>query len=203
MQCPNCNMNIKDDARMCIHCGMQFNSSLVPPVQNQLIVCPNCKANIESGVQFCTQCGSKINPEMVGTMPQVQVSNANDDRYLRAYFGSKYDSVMKYDFSIGTLFFEWIWLLIYGLFKPALNLFLIGFGIDLTATIIGGLIGGGQILSLLGFILRLYFVIQYAKNFSSFRIEKANQEIDEVLRNFQDENERLEMCKKKGKSWFL
>lgn len=202
MKCPKCNMNIKDDARMCIHCGTQFSSTLTSPEQKQLGICPNCKASIELGIQFCTQCGAKINQEMVNTMPQVQVAPANDDRYLKAYFGSRYDSVMKYSFSIGTLFFGWLWLLIYGLFKPALNLFLIVFGINFVTIIIEGLIGG-QIISLLGVVVQIYFVIQYAKDFSSFRIEKANNEIEEILRNYQDENERLEMCKKKGKSWIL
>lgn len=203
MQCPKCNMNIKDDAKICMHCGTQFNNSLSAPVQKQMVICPNCKASIELGVKFCTQCGAEINPETVSPVPQVQVSstNADSDRYLKAYFGSKYDSVMKCDFSIGTFFFEWIWLLIYGLFKPALNLFLIAVGTDFVSSLIRSLIGGGDLITMVGLAVRVYFVIQYSKDFSSFRIEKANNEINEIIRAYSDENQRLEMCKKKGKSW--
>ncbi len=29
MQCPKCNMNVKDDARICMHCGYKFESNQV------------------------------------------------------------------------------------------------------------------------------------------------------------------------------
>ena len=208
MICPKCQMNIKDDARICVHCGMQFNNVQSVEVQKPSLVCPSCNSQIDSGLKFCTNCGADLSSVQVNSTPVVQstpvINNENDrDRYLRAYFGKNYDSVMKSDFSIGTFFFGWLWLLLYGLFKPALNLFLICLGISFTTSLISVFIGGGKIFSLIGLVIQLYIVYQYANNFTAFRLDKANTAIDEVLRTVQDENERLVMCEKKGKSWIL
>ena len=155
MICPKCQMNIKDDARICVHCGMQFNNVQSVEVQKPSLVCPSCNSQIDSGLKFCTNCGADLSSVQVNSTPVVQstpvINNENDrDRYLRAYFGKNYDSVMKSDFSIGTFFFGWLWLLLYGLFKPALNLFLICLGISFTTSLISVFIGGGKIFSLIG-----------------------------------------------------
>ena len=121
MQCPNCQMNIKDDSQFCIHCGTRFSNSMsttVSQVQNtvpvQPSICPKCQQPIQAGSKFCTNCGLQLATNQVSAPStpdqilqqnqQALVNEQNErDKYLRAYFGSSYDKVMNSNFSIGTL----------------------------------------------------------------------------------------------------
>ena len=49
MQCPNCNLEVSDQAIYCTNCGVQLK-----------IICPKCKANTQAGVAFCSQCGAHL-----------------------------------------------------------------------------------------------------------------------------------------------
>ena len=66
MQCPKCNMNVADGAKMCLHCGTQFTYSQVQPDTQVLpgatgeVQCPNCQAYVSGSSQFCTNCGQQL-----------------------------------------------------------------------------------------------------------------------------------------------
>ncbi len=157
MQCPNCQMNIKDGSKFCIHCGTQFNASMgmqTSQIQSGTPICPKCQAPIPEGAQFCTNCGAQLNggqsnqqvlvntqntqigPSTQPIQPVVQQSGSSLDsldkeKYFNAYFNDRYHEVAKSSFSIGTFFLEWWWLIAYKLYNSAGMMFLFDFGITI------------------------------------------------------------------------
>lgn len=53
MKCPNCNREIPDEAKFCLHCGGKI-------VGDSTIECPNCHHQIPEDSKFCPDCGGKI-----------------------------------------------------------------------------------------------------------------------------------------------
>ncbi len=206
MQCPNCNMNIKDDAQFCLHCGTQFANRPVAPVQTATAAtCPKCNAAIAPGTQFCTNCGFQIQgaqsaqtPDQILQQKQQVIAQEQIQRekYMRAYFGSGYDSVMEGSFSIGTFFFGWVWLIIYKLYSAAGKMFVTQVVINFVAVILSPLLGGFG--TILGGTASLWITIMYAREFSSAYLDRANHEIDYILSTVPNEEDRLKECKKAG-----
>lgn len=214
MQCPNCKMNIKDDAQFCIHCGTKFSTPVSVPVNQvqsavpaQSSVCPNCQAPIQAGAQFCTNCGTALTTnqgaatatpdQILQQQQQVLINEQNErEKYLRAYFGSSYDRVMDASFSIGTFFFGWFWLLIYKLYSLAGKMFITEIGIGFVANIIGAF--SKNLGSLFSSGAGIYLSVMYAREFSSAYVARANQEIDAILKTVSNEDERIKECKKAG-----
>lgn len=205
MQCPNCKMNVKDDSKFCIYCGSQFVATPPSPGGKPSVVCPNCNTILTPGTNFCTNCGRQINVGQGVQQPvqqpvqtvqeseeQAQAGKIALENYRKAYFGSKYDSVINSGFSFGTLFLGWIWLFIYKLRGSAGKLFLTQFVVGLIARFFG--ITGG----LIGSAITLYINYTYALEFSKTYFDKSNYDIDEIMQSTLDENERLRLCKEKG-----
>jgi len=243
MECPNCKMNIKDDAQFCIHCGTNFGGGLN---QNQLVnntmngqpasnvgqplgatqmqtntlgtgggVCPSCGTAIKDGNHFCINCGARVtdqeinNPQPLSNQPSNQANAINPkplttnkpdrEKYYRAYFGSSYDTVRNGSFSIGTLFFSWIWLLLYKLYSQAGSLFVTVLIVDVIGGIVTfiipplkGIVGLGTS------IFTIIYIYNYAKEFNYYRMEKADKDIDDVFRNYVNEDDRIAACKRMG-----
>ena len=225
MQCPNCQMNIKDDAQFCMHCGASFNNpqQTQVPEQSGSNLCPSCNTPIIAGTQFCTNCGANLgnnqvsNPTQVNqqipaqstqsqVLSQVGVQTSTNNRvdmekYLRAYFGFRYNSIISSNFSFGTFFFGWFWLLIYGLYSMAGRLFLTQLGISIASAVVEVIfsaVGLGSLVTLAASIINIYILVVYAKNFSSAYIDRANKEIEYILSRTQDEEERIKLCKTRG-----
>ena len=55
MKCPNCNMNLSDNSKFCLHCGKQID-------QQEKKYCISCGAEIAAGTNFCGVCGMGLNP---------------------------------------------------------------------------------------------------------------------------------------------
>ena len=227
MQCPNCQMNIKDDSQFCIHCGTRFSNSMsttVSQVQNtapvQPSICPKCQQPIQAGSKFCTNCGSQLATNQVSApstpdqiLQQNQQALANEqnerDKYLRAYFGSSYDKVMNSNFSIGTFLLGWWWLIAYKLYGLAGKMFLIFLGLSIASRIVlaifvalFGVFGG--LFAVIAIIVAYIWVdVIFAKNFFSDRTAKASLEIDSIIRSTDNETERLERCKKAGRPLYF
>lgn len=53
MKCPNCNSEIPNEAKFCLHCGTKI-------VENLTIECPNCHNQIPADSKFCPDCGEKL-----------------------------------------------------------------------------------------------------------------------------------------------
>ena len=71
MKCPNCNMNINDNSKFCIHCGKQFN-------QVEGKYCVKCGAELIPGSSFCGVCGMSLTPN-APTNTNVVPTNNNSD----------------------------------------------------------------------------------------------------------------------------
>lgn len=205
MQCPNCKMNIKDGSQFCMHCGSRFSNSPVPQAQTVMpSVCPNCNAPVQAGASFCVKCGNRISngqsPNGMVMQPQIQVNNGQNDieKYQRAYFGKSYDRVMDSSFSLGVFFFDWVWLVVFGLYSTAVKLFLTHIGINILARVLGLVLG--SLSGILAFGANIYVSYLYASEFSNSRLDKANKEIDNILRTTQNEEERLRLCKKASRN---
>lgn len=131
------------------------------------------------------------------------------DKYLRAYFGSSYDKVMNSNFSIGTFLFGWLWLIAYKLYGLAGKMFLIFLGLSIASRVVlaifvalFGVFGG--LFAIIAIIVAYVWVdVIFAKNFFSDRTATASFEIDKIIKSTDDENERLEKCKKAGKPLYL
>ena len=180
MKCPNCKLNIKDDAQICIHCGMTFQNYAVnvPPDPNNTI------------------------PSVAG-IPMVKDAVSDKEKYLRAYAGKKYDALVVNKFSIGTLLLGSLWLLFNRLYEAAWILFVKKFAISLILTVLAFLlIMIGLRLpfrTLIEFIA--YFAIQFncAKDYSVFYLQKANNQVSKIVYSTADEEERIKKCKKAGR----
>ena len=211
MQCPNCQMNIKDDAKFCIHCGTQFNVSMgtqVAQVQSGTSTCPKCQAPIQEGAQFCINCGAQLastasqpaqtNQIMnVYTPEQAQADKAAQEKYFRTYLGSRYTSITNANFSFGTFFLGWPWLLFYKLYGAAGRLLLTQLVISFVAGLISRVIG--ILGSTVGLIANIYISYVYAQSFASAYRTRANSDVSDIMNQTQDEEERLKLCKKRGR----
>lgn len=200
MLCPNCSMNIKDDASFCIHCGTRFenNSYTAPQIQTNTSVQNNV------GVQ-----------NNFGMQPQQPKKEIDRDPYMRAYFGKRYTNIIETKFSWGTFFFEWFWYFfhrMYGIgFKFIFSIIgvsilssLVSFLVKLLLALLGVTQGIAPSILLLAIELVFLFVyvdisIGYCKNFSVYYLDKATEDIDDILKLTEDESERMKLCEKKGK----
>ena len=235
MQCPTCQMNIKDGSKFCIHCGTQFNTPMsmqATQVQSGVPICPKCQAPIQEGAQFCTNCGNQLGsgqanqqvlvnsqstqatPSTQPIQPVVQQSGSSLDlidkeKYFNAYFNERYHDFARSSFSIGTFFFEWWWLIAYKLYSSAGMMFLFDFGIGVAVRVLLYVfvllfgLGGITLTGLAGLIALIWNRVRFAKSFSSDRIAKATKEIDSILISTNDENERIERCKRAGKPLYF
>lgn len=58
MKCPNCDMNVSEDAKFCLHCGKSIYN-------HGQKFCSNCGAELIPGTKFCGVCGMSLNPNNV------------------------------------------------------------------------------------------------------------------------------------------
>ena len=98
MQCPNCQMNVREGSQFCIYCGTQFSGIQTKQPQVSTNACPKCNAPIAAGAQFCTNCGEQLNggqvqsptvPQPVQSVEPVVKETIDYDKYLNAYFNHK------------------------------------------------------------------------------------------------------------------
>ena len=52
--CPNCNKELRDEAKFCSGCGYKF------PMGNNTFSCPQCCNPLRAGAKFCGKCGTKL-----------------------------------------------------------------------------------------------------------------------------------------------
>ena len=71
--CPQCNLEVEEDARFCSHCGeevktwVEAQSAEAPePGPGAREVCPGCGQEVEAATAFCAHCGQKQGP---GALP--------------------------------------------------------------------------------------------------------------------------------------
>ena len=231
MLCPTCNMNIKDDAQFCIHCGTQFSNSPAPqgqaiqqgvqsnqpnhpgqPVQQTLPqnnTCPKCNMALQPGASFCTNCGAQLGTVQPFAQVTQTAAQKQDERekYYQAYFNNKYHEVAQKGFSFGTFFLGCLWLMCFKLYSEAGTWFLILIGLYIVTAILVRLLAFTLIIPIIILIADIIIIIRmavnYAKDFTSMRIAKASNEIDNILRLTDDEDERIRLCKKAGKPNYI
>lgn len=202
MQCPNCNLNIKDDASFCIHCGARFEGNTPAPSTPQLNQ-NNSMPSQNNPVQ------NQNNNQVAYSMPQA--NNTDRDKYIRAYLGSRYNKVMNSDFSWGTFFFGWIWLFTHKLwgagFKLIFTMIGLGFILGIVNTIAALLFSKAIVILLFLVVAELfgyiYVIVLFCKDYSNYYLEKANFEINEVLNVYKNEEEALRICEKRGKPLYI
>ena len=206
MQCPNCNLNIKDDASFCIHCGARFegNTPSAPQLnQNTVVQNSNVAQNQNNPVQ------NQNNNQVAYSMPQA--NNTDCDKYIRAYLGGRYDKVMNSNFSWGTFFFGWIWLFTHKLwgagFKLIFTMIGLGFILGIVNSIVGMLFAKSFVILILILLAELvgyiYVIVMFCKDYSNYYLEKANFEVNEVLNVYKNEEEALRVCEKRGKPLYI
>ena len=220
MLCPKCNMNIKDDVKICIFCGASIDTVNNTSIESSSYsVCPKCNSTLVEGNHFCTNCGyrvtdteinDKINQNVNNNSEKVEVKDNSDkdkEKYYQAYFNNKYEKVKNSSFSFGVLLFEWVWLCLYRLYSDAIRMFVSVF----VAQVIGGFIGGtlvmgGKSILLGGLIMigcTLVVSVSYARDFSNLRLQKAKEDIDKVLGTTFNEEDRINACKREGRLNYL
>ena len=52
--CPNCNKEVKENAKFCRHCGSKIEQ------KPAFIYCDECDAKLEAGATFCDDCGARL-----------------------------------------------------------------------------------------------------------------------------------------------
>lgn len=212
MQCPNCQMNVREGSQFCIYCGTQFSGIQTKQPQVSTNACPKCNAPIAAGAQFCTNCGEQLNggqvqaptvPQPVQSVEPVVKETIDYDKYLNAYFNHRYTDVAKSNFSIGTFLFSFWWLLIYKLYEAAIKMFIVLVASGVVANIVIKVIalsGSRSILIILiPLVTNIVISVIYAQNFSRLRIEKASTDIERILRSTSNEEERIKKCRAAGK----
>lgn len=212
MQCPKCQMNVKEGSQFCIYCGTQFSGIQTQQPQISTNVCPKCNEPIAPGAQFCTNCGEQLNgnqiqalttPQPVQSVEPVVKKTIDYDKYFNAYFDHKYTDVAKSSFSFGTFLFGFWWLLIYKLYAAAIKMFIVLFVAGFIARIVTGVIafsGSKSVLIvLIPLVANIVISVIYAQNFSRLRIEKANIEIENIINSTNNEEERIKKCRDAGK----
>ena len=58
INCPECNGQISDTAKKCVHCGYEFK------------ICPECKTILQANVSKCTSCGYQMDSEAPKEKPE-------------------------------------------------------------------------------------------------------------------------------------
>lgn len=203
MQCPNCQMNVKDDAQFCIHCGAHFENQGVPNTSN--VGTNNVQQPVvqSAGNVQQTTVQNQAQP-MVGSQEffnQIKAKQDSSDKYYREYLGSNYDNVMESRFSFGTFFFGIFWLLGYKLYSQVIKLILTQIAISIAVGIIGGVLfflGLGGLVSLLSTGATFYVSYLFGSGFARAYLERATRDIDRIINTTTDEDERMRLCKKKG-----
>ncbi len=106
MQCPHCNISVRDDAKYCTACGRSLapagasassgalpsgdiHTTAAPPILADVLssgtgntACPNCQASTRLGAKFCHQCGHPLTSS--GTLPVAGAAPGSDDSTLIA-----------------------------------------------------------------------------------------------------------------------
>ena len=52
--CPNCNKEVKENAKFCRHCGSKIEQ------KPAFVYCDECGAKLEAGATFCDECGAQL-----------------------------------------------------------------------------------------------------------------------------------------------
>ena len=164
MQCPNCNLNVSDSAKICIHCGMMFSNGTATGVINT--VPPQNPAPRQIP-----------NPELPETQAVI-----DRKRYLQAFTNGKYDSINNSHFSVGTFFLGPVWLLSHKLYKDALKMFgilALIFIIEIALTIFLTLIGALLLVVIIRLVadcieIKLYY--DYCRDFPYLYINNAEKQ---------------------------
>lgn len=75
MICPNCQNEVKENAKFCTKCGYH----LAPAVeavnekeQQAVTVCKNCGAALKSGAKFCVKCGTPVGAAGASQLPKAK-----------------------------------------------------------------------------------------------------------------------------------
>lgn len=59
INCPNCNKEISDKAKVCVGCGHQFIDDL--NIEKRMVNCPECGEIADSMTDICSNCGYPLN----------------------------------------------------------------------------------------------------------------------------------------------
>ena len=213
MQCPNCSLNIKDDASFCIHCGARFENNMSTPPstpqlnQNNAMPMNNNVQVNNTNVQTNNTVQNQNNNQVSYSMPQA--NKVDTDKYLRAYLGGRYNNVMNSSFSWGTFFFGSVWFFTHKLWGAGFKLLFVMFGVGLVIGIVNSILAVLKlpILVLIAFLVEfavlIYIAVTYSKAYSDYYLEKANFEVSEVLNVYKNEQEALKVCEKRGKPLYI
>ena len=192
MQCPNCNMNVSDNAKMCLHCGCSFEQPVAPqPVQNNVVGQNNPQ--------------QPVNQTQQEVPTQTAEEKASEKReYLIAYYGeNRYKKIQNASFSVGNFFLGFVWLLHERLYKPALS--------EAIKTLVPIIITTfiyfwvlltdnpfylGAIAEFITFIIVVAVTYSYSRDFSDYSLEKAHKVIDEISAKTDNKDERITLLKK-------
>lgn len=164
--------------------------------------CPKCQSVIADDIKYCNYCGTpqkqNIEPENYLNNNETfqynqnyNTNNNDDDLYLKAYVGDKYDEFKETKFNIG-MFFLTFW---YILYRKQWLLAAIWFAIELVSLIIGTY----------GTLLLLFVRIFFAIKFNEWYLNNAKKETEKIINKNSDKSsqEIIEICKKKGKPTFI
>lgn len=202
MQCPNCKLNIKDDATICMHCGMVFEHGASNSISQQNTVNPQQpQVNQPTLAQV-------INNNQLAR----QQERAKMNEYLDEYSRGKYSKLCSLNFSFGVFFFGIVWLLVYRLYKDALiwigkSILLVIAGIVLVfiSAILGmaGLNIPDVVVEVIIGIAAFVIHISYCTSFSYLYSNRANAKVEKIMYKTQDEEKRIRMSRRAGRPLYI
>ena len=195
MQCPNCKLTIKDDAKMCMHCGMTFQSPIANPQGNVY----------QQPIQqqpMVQQANPLLQPQQQVAPTPNQQQEQTRQRYLDAFMHGKYQQIATMKFSWATFFLGIFWFLLKRMYKEAIIWQLRLFLVSLIAGVINSLLHAIGIRFSLATpcagVVNLYLLFLYCTQYSSIYLTHANKKIDKIIANTPDEEARIKKCKKAG-----
>ena len=198
MQCPKCNMNVSDNAKMCLHCG----TPLQPATNQSSQVVPNNGLQNNLAQNNVVQ-GLSAQQQVVNQTPEE--NNNDEEELLSAYYGEqKYKEIKESKFSLGNFIFGFVWLIYEGLYKTALGEALLTLGILIITCVYyfyifmydkatSAAIG---IPAIAVFIIMFRILYRYASNFSSNSLIQANDVIADINEKTNNKEEKIALCKK-------
>ena len=198
MQCPKCNMNVSDNAKMCLHCG----TALQPTVNQSSQVVQNSGSQNNIVQNNVVQ---NYAPQNIAEQQESEENSIDEEELLSAYFGEqKYKDIKESKFSLGNFIFGFIWLVYERLYKTALGEALLTLGIGIATCLYyfyifmenkttSAAIG---IPAIAVFVILFRILYRYASNLSTYSLIQANDIIANINEKTNNKEEKIALCKK-------
>jgi len=78
--CPQCQKQLKDEAKFCGGCGYKFTISTNSAIET--VTCPTCGNTLKAGAKFCGKCGNKVADSLNQTAQKTSAEIQKDASFI-------------------------------------------------------------------------------------------------------------------------